>query len=218
MLQARQAACAVVRASRSNLASTRVGSRRHANHAYVGFSSRCGGQCHPHPYRNALRIDRLGPRFRYCYTQAYGMAQLTPPRAATPTMRYAVGSISKEFTATALLLLQESGKLSIDDPAGKWISGMGPAANASIRSLLSHTSGIRYFWPQDYDPPEMSRPIKPQEIVARWANQPLDFATGTAWQYSNTGYTVAGIIAERASHKPLFQFLEERIFQPLKMT
>jgi len=152
------------------------------------------------------------------YTQAYGMAQLTPPRAATPTMRYAVGSISKEFTATALLLLQESGKLSIDDPAGKWISGMGPAANASIRSLLSHTSGIRDFWPQDYDPPEMSRPIKPQEIVARWANQPLDFATGTAWQYSNTGYTVAGIIAERASHKPLFQFLEERIFQPLKMT
>ncbi len=152
------------------------------------------------------------------YAQAYGLAQLTPQRAATPAMRYAVGSISKEFTAAALLLLQESKKISLDDTVGKWIPGMGPAARVSIRSLLSHTSGIRDFWPQDYDPPEMLRPIKPQQIVARWANQPLDFATGTAWQYSNTGYTVAGVIAERAAGKPLFEFLEERIFGPLKMT
>ena len=76
------------------------------------------------------------------YAQAYGLAQLTPRRAATPAMRYAVGSISKEFTATALLLLQESGKVSIEDAAGRWVPGMGPAANASIRSLLSHTSGL----------------------------------------------------------------------------
>jgi D-alanyl-D-alanine carboxypeptidase len=152
------------------------------------------------------------------YVHAYGLAQLTPQRAATPAMRYAVGSISKEFTATALLLLQESGKVSIDDRAGKWIPGMGAAANVSISSLLSHTSGIRDYWPQDYDPPEMLQPIKPQEIVARWAAQPLDFATGTAWQYSNTGYTIAGIIAERAAGKSLFQFLQERIFEPLRMT
>jgi CubicO group peptidase (beta-lactamase class C family) len=84
--------------------------------------------------------------------------------------------------------------------------------------LLSHTSGIRDFWPQDYDPPDMLRPIAPQEIVARWAGEPLDFPTGTAWQYSNTGYTVAGLIAERAAGKPLFEFLQERIFEPLKMT
>ncbi len=152
------------------------------------------------------------------YAQAYGWAQLAPQRAATPAMRYAVGSISKEFTATALLLLQEANKVSIDDAAGKWVPGLGPAAGASIRSLLSHTSGVRDYWPQDYDLPEMLRPVTPQEIVSRWADQPLDFATGTAWQYSNTGYTVAGMIAERAAGEPLFQYLQERVFTPLQMT
>jgi D-alanyl-D-alanine carboxypeptidase len=79
------------------------------------------------------------------YANAYGWTELEPRRAATPAMRYAVGSITKEFTATALLLLQEAGRLSIDDPAGKWVNGLGPAAGASIRSLLSHTSGIRDY-------------------------------------------------------------------------
>ena len=64
----------------------------------------------------------------------------------------------------------------------------------------------------------MLHPIEPRQIVARWAAQPLDFAPGTAWQYSNTGYTIAGIIAEKAAGKPLFRFLQERIFVPLKMT
>lgn len=152
------------------------------------------------------------------YTNAYGWAQLGPRRAAMPGMRYAVGSISKEFTATALLLLQESGGLSIDDPAGKWVAGLGPAATASIRSLLSHTSGIRDFWPQDYDPPRMLTAIKAEDIVARWAAQPLDFESGAAWQYSNTGYTVAGLIAERVAGEPLFQFMRARIFRPLGMS
>ncbi len=152
------------------------------------------------------------------YAQAYGFAELSPQRAAAPEMRYAVGSISKEFTAAALLLLQEAHELSIDDAAGKWVQGMGPAAKASIRSLLSHTSGVRDFWPQDYDPPELLMPVKPQQIVARWADQPLDFSPGSAWQYSNTGYTIAGMIAERVAGKPLFQFLQERVFTPLRMT
>jgi D-alanyl-D-alanine carboxypeptidase len=152
------------------------------------------------------------------YAHAYGWAQLQPKRAATPQMRYAVGSVSKEFTAAALLLLQEQGKVSVSDPAGKWVDGLGPAADASIRSLLSHTSGVRDFWPQDFDPPEMLTPVSAEDIVARWAAQPLDFPTGTAWQYSNTGYTIAGMIAEKAAGKPLFQFLQEHIFTPLQMT
>jgi D-alanyl-D-alanine carboxypeptidase len=151
------------------------------------------------------------------YARAYGWAQLEPQRAATSGMRYAIGSISKEFTATALLMLQERGALSIDDPAGKYLQGLGPAAGVSIRSLLSHTSGVRDFWPQDYDPPEMLKPINPRAIVARWADQPLDFPTGSAWQYSNTGYTIAGLIAEQVAHQPLFAFLESRIFTPLGM-
>jgi D-alanyl-D-alanine carboxypeptidase len=152
------------------------------------------------------------------YAKAYGWAQLEPRRAAQARMRYAVGSISKEFAATAVLMLQERGALSIGDPAGKYLTGLGPAAGVSIRSLLSHTSGVRDYWPQDYDPPEMLKPVRPGDIVARWADQPLDFPTGTAWQYSNTGYTLAGLIAERVAHEPLFEFLKARIFTPLGMT
>lgn len=151
------------------------------------------------------------------YVRAYGWGQLEPRRAASPEMRYAVGSISKEFTATGLLLLQERGSLSLDDPAGKWLIDLGPARGATIRSLLSHTSGIRDYWPQDYDPPDTLKPVDPVQIVHRWARQSLDFPTGTSWQYSNTGYTVAGLIAERAAHQPLFQFLQKNLFAPFGM-
>ncbi|MBS0366197.1 MAG: beta-lactamase family protein [Proteobacteria bacterium] len=153
------------------------------------------------------------------YAQAFGWADLASRRAATPQARYAIGSVSKQFTAAALLLLQERGALRIDDAAGKWLPSLtGPGREASIRSLLSHTSGLRDFWPQDYDPPEMLQPVQSQAILDRWANQPLDFATGTAWQYSNTGYTVAGMIAERVGHAPLFEMLRTWIFAPLAMT
>jgi D-alanyl-D-alanine carboxypeptidase len=152
------------------------------------------------------------------YTKAYGWAQLAPRRAATPDMRYAIGSISKEFTATALLLLEQRDALSLDDPAGKWVSDLGAASGVSIRALLSHTGGVRDYWPQDYDPPEMLKPVTAQAIIARWAKPALDFPSGSDWQYSNTGYTIAGLIAERAAHQDLFQFLTSEIFRPLGMT
>jgi D-alanyl-D-alanine carboxypeptidase len=151
------------------------------------------------------------------HAQAYGWAQLEPKRVANVNMRYAIGSVSKQFTAAALLMLQEQAALSIDDPAGKYVQGLGPAHGVTIRSLLSHTSGVRDYWPQDYDFPEMLTLVNPRDIVARWADQPLDFPTGTAQRYSNTGYTVAGLIAEEVAREPLFQFLRTRIFTPLGM-
>jgi D-alanyl-D-alanine carboxypeptidase len=152
------------------------------------------------------------------YANAYGWAELETRRPAKPSMRYAVGSITKEFTAATLLLLQESGRLSIDDPAGKWVKGLRAAQGSSIRSLLSHTSGIRDYWPQDYAPPIMLAAMAPEDIVARWASQPLDFPNGTAWQYSNTGYTLAGMVAERAGRWTLFELMRSRIFEPLAMS
>jgi D-alanyl-D-alanine carboxypeptidase len=151
------------------------------------------------------------------HAEAYGWAQLEPKREADANMRYAIGSVSKQFTATALLMLQEQGALSVDDAAGKYLQGLGPAEGVTIRSLLSHTSGVRDYWPQDYARPEMLTLVNPRDIVARWADQPLDFPTGTAQRYSNTGYTVAGLIAEEAAREPLFQFLRARIFTPLGM-
>lgn len=154
---------------------------------------------------------------RLIYAQAYGFASLEPRRPALPTMRYPVGSISKEFTAAALLLLEAQGRVSLDDPAGKFIDHLGAAAGVTIRQLLSHTSGVRDYWPQDYLLPAMRKPVSPATIIEEWGAKPLDFAPGTAWQYSNTGYVIAGTIAEKVGRRPLFAQLSARIFRPLGM-
>lgn len=150
--------------------------------------------------------------------QAYGRAQLLPARAAQPEMRFAIGSISKQFLAAAVLMLQAEGRLQLDDPAGRHLDGLGPVANVTIRQLLSHTAGLRDYWPQDYVPAEMTQSITHDLILQRWALQAPDFAAGRAWQYSNTGYTVAGAIVEKLTGEPLFKTLQGRIFKPLQMT
>jgi D-alanyl-D-alanine carboxypeptidase len=151
------------------------------------------------------------------YLQAYGDARLEPRTAARPEMRYSIGSISKQFTATAILLLQEQGKLSLDDKVAKFIPELTRAKEVSIRQLLSHTSGYQDYWPQDYVPPFMLQPITAQRILELWASKPLDFDPGTKWQYSNTNFVIAGVIVEKASGMLLLDFLHQNIFDPLGM-
>ena len=148
-------------------------------------------------------------------TKAYGKA--SEILAAKPDLPYQIASNSKQFTAMALLLLEDEGKLSLDDKVSKWVPGISGGDRITIRQLLSHTSGLQDFWPQDYSFPAMSHPAKPQDIVDRWAKKPLDFQPGDQWQYSNTGYVVAGMIAEKAAGEPLLRYLERRIFDPLGM-
>ena len=93
-------------------------------------------------------------------------------------MRYSIGSISKQFTATAVLLLQEQGKLSLDDKVSKFIPGLTRASEVSIRQLLSHTSGYQDYWPQDYVPPFMLTQISAEKILDLWARKPLACASG----------------------------------------
>jgi len=155
---------------------------------------------------------------RIVYEHAYGQARLDPPLAATPQMRYSIGSISKQFTAAALLLLAEEGKLSLDDKVVRWLPDLTRAKDVTIRQLLSMTSGYQDFWPQDYVMPMMMKPVTPGEILAGWAKIPLDFEPGTKWQYSNTNYVIAGMIAEKVAGMPLLDFLRARVFTPLKMT
>lgn len=153
---------------------------------------------------------------RIVYAQAYGNAELDPKvLRARPAMRYAIGSISKQFTASALLLLQQDGKLSLDDKVAKYFPQLTRANEITIRQLLSHTAGYQDYWPQDYMFADMLRPTQPSAIPDRWARQPLDYEPGTRWQYSNTGYVLAGLIVEKVSGEPLYRFLERRIFEPL---
>lgn len=151
------------------------------------------------------------------YENAYGTARINPDKPATPDMRYAIGSVSKQFTAAAVLLLQEDGKLSLDDKVAKWFPNLTRAKEISIRQLLSMTSGYQDYWPQDYVFMDMQRPAPASEIMQRWAGKELDFAPGAKWQYSNTNYVIAAAIVERVSGQPFFRFLQERIFKPLRM-
>ena len=151
------------------------------------------------------------------YLNAYGQARLEPRTPATSQMRYSIGSISKQFTAAAILLLQEQGKLSLDDKVGKFIPDLTRANDVTIRQLLSHTSGYQDYWPQDYVMPMMLQPVTSAKILDIWARKPLDFEPGAKWQYSNTNYVIAGVIIEKASGKPLLQFLQEKVFAPLGM-
>ena len=151
------------------------------------------------------------------YLHAYGNARLDPETRATPLMRYSIGSVSKQFTAASILLLQEQGKLSLDDKVAKFLPDLTRANDVTIRQLLSHTSGYQDFWPQDYVMPGMLQPTTAQRILDVWARKPLDFEPGTKWQYSNTNYVIAGLIVEKASGEPLLQFLQQEIFTPLDM-
>jgi len=151
------------------------------------------------------------------YLKAYGEARLDPRLEAKSEMRYSIGSISKQFTAAAILLLAEQGKLSLDDKVGKFLPRLTRANEVTIRQLLSHTSGYQDYWPQDYVMPEMLQAVTPQQILDTWAGKPLDFDPGTKWQYSNTNFVIAGLIVEKASGMPLLEFLQKKIFTPLAM-
>src|SRR5712671_2262972 len=155
---------------------------------------------------------------RVVYANAYGAAKLDLRAPATPDLRYAIGSISKQFTAVAILLLQQDGKLKLDDPVSRFIPGLTRGNEVTVRQLLSHTSGYQDFWPQDYVMPGMLQATTPQAIADAWAKKALDFAPGSRWQYSNTNYTLAGMVVEKASGMPFFQFVRTRILAPVGLT
>jgi D-alanyl-D-alanine carboxypeptidase len=155
---------------------------------------------------------------KVAYVRAYGKARLEPPMEASASMRYSIGSVSKQFTAAALLFLVQEGKLKLDDPVGKYLPQLTRANEVTIRQVLSMTSGYQDFWPEDYVMSSMMKSTTPEQILERWGTKPLDFDPGTQWQYSNTNYVIAGRIVEIVGGKPLIEQLQERIFRPLKMT
>ena len=154
---------------------------------------------------------------KVAYANAFGKANVAAGRDADIHTRYAVGSISKQFTAAAILLMQEQGKLSLDDKVSKYFPDLTRADEVSIRQLLSHTSGYEDYAPQDYIIPEWTRATTPKAILDHWGKKPLNFEPGTRWQYSNTNFVLAGEIFEKVSGQPLVSFLREKIFDPLGM-
>ena len=154
---------------------------------------------------------------RIVMAQTYGDAKLSPNVAATPVMRFKIGSITKQITAAALLLLAERNKLSLEDALSRYLPGLTRASEITLRQLLSHASGYEDYYPLDYVTPLMASDTTPAQILDGWAKKPLDFEPGTRWQYSNTNYVIIGQVIEKVTHKPLIEFLRANIFEPLGM-
>jgi D-alanyl-D-alanine carboxypeptidase len=154
---------------------------------------------------------------RIVYAKAYGRRSIVPERPADIGARYNIGSVSKQITATALLMLVDEGKLSLDDTIDRWMPELTEARRITVRQILSHTAGYKSFFLAEVMPAEGARPTTPQAVADRWGRLPLDYSPGSEWQYSNTDYTIAALIVERVSGQPLDVFLRNRIFRPLGM-
>ncbi|HEY0113992.1 MAG TPA: serine hydrolase domain-containing protein [Allosphingosinicella sp.] len=150
--------------------------------------------------------------------RGYGMANYEWNIPADPETKYKLASVTKQFTAAAILLLQERGKLSVNDNICKWIDPC-PAAwrPVTLHHLLTHSSGVG----SPHNLPDFAKtarlPATPAELAAMSAALPMDFAPGTQWAYSNGGYNLLGIVIERASGKSYAEFLRTEIFEPLGM-
>ena len=150
--------------------------------------------------------------------KGYGFANLEWNIPDSPKTKFRLGSITKQFTAASILLLEERGKLKVDDPVKKYMPDA-PAAwdKITIFNLLTHTSGIPSFTSfPDYRKLEPFS-ATPEELVTRFRDKPLDFPPGEKWSYSNSGYVLLGYLMEKISGESYAQFVEDNIFKPLGM-
>jgi CubicO group peptidase (beta-lactamase class C family) len=150
-------------------------------------------------------------------SEGYGLADRENEIPNTPTTRFRIGSLTKAFTAMAIMQLQEQGKLDVDDPICDYLVDC-PAAwePITIHHLLVHSSGI-FEYTNDYQLRNVTVTTSPDQVVGVVADRPLDFEPGSAWSYSNTGYLLLGLIIEQASGQSYEAFLQENIFDPLGM-
>lgn len=151
---------------------------------------------------------------------AYGTANYDFDQPNTPATKFRIGSVTKQFTAVAVLMLEEQGKLATSDPIGKHLPDCPKAwADVTVHQLLSHTGGIPEHTNTLFlQPGGPSRAYTPAEIVGLVKDKPLAYTPGEKWAYSNTGYVMLGQIVEAAAGKPYGEFLQESIFSPLGMT
>ena len=150
--------------------------------------------------------------------KGYGSANLEWNIPNSPATKFRLGSVTKQFTAAAILLLEERGKLKTDDPVKKFMSDAPTAwEKITIYHLLTHTSGIPNFTSFPDYPPQKPFAATPEKLVARFRDKPLDFQPGEKWGYSNSGYILLGYVLEKASGQSYEKFLQENIFGPLGM-
>jgi CubicO group peptidase (beta-lactamase class C family) len=150
--------------------------------------------------------------------RGYGVASLDTRAPVTPDTAFGIGSITKQLVCATALLLEQDGKLSLDDKVAAHFPRLTRAADITLDDLGSHLSGYPDFYPLDFVDRRMRRPITPDEILRRYATGPLEFEPRTRWSYSNTGFVLLGRILEKVSGVPLGELVRRRVFAPLGMT
>jgi CubicO group peptidase (beta-lactamase class C family) len=151
-------------------------------------------------------------------SKGYGMADREKQIPNTPQTKFRIGSVTKQFTAMAILILQAQGKLTVQDRICVYLTDCPPTwQSITIHQLLTHTSGI----PNITDFPDIQtikkQPASPTQIIAQFKDKPLDFKPGEKWSYSNSGYIVLGFIIEQVTGGSYEAFLQQHIFVPLKL-
>jgi CubicO group peptidase (beta-lactamase class C family) len=151
--------------------------------------------------------------------KGYGMANLELGIPIKPEMVFHIGSITKQFTAAAIMKLVEEGKLSVTDDIKKYLPNYPTHGHKiTIHHLLNHTSGIKSYTSMTDWPPLMRKDMTPAELIDLFKNQPMDFAPGERVLYSNSGYILLGAIIEKVSGKSYEAYIHENIFKPLGMS
>ncbi|MCP5382074.1 MAG: beta-lactamase family protein [Kordiimonadaceae bacterium] len=152
------------------------------------------------------------------FVRTYGKSNVELDVDVAENHVFEIGSISKEFVSAAAMMQVEEGKLSLDDPISKYLADLPTDwLGVTVKQLLNHTSGIPdYEEIYTYDVYRLR--LTPQDVIKIANGRPMDFAPGTGWYYSNTGYYLASMIVEQVDHMPLAEVLKKRIFEPLGMT
>ncbi len=165
------------------------------------------------PGASVLVLKDGQPAFR----RSYGLAVLEDGTLATPASNYRLASVSKQFTAAAILLLAEDGRLSIDDPLKRWLPSLPAVADTmTLRQLLSHTSGLLDY--EDLMDPAATEQVHDSDVLQLLEQQDRSyFPPGSNYRYSNSGYALLALVVGKASGTDFASFLRQRIFLPLGM-
>ncbi len=152
------------------------------------------------------------------FRKSYGSANLEWNIPNTPATKFRIGSMTKQFTAASILLLEERGKLKVGDPVKKYMPDA-PAAwdKITIFNVLTHTAGLPNFTSFPEYAKLQAFPMTPEQIVATFKDKPLDFEPGMKFSYSNSGYVLLGYLIEKISGGSYEKFVQENIFTPLGM-
>ncbi len=152
------------------------------------------------------------------FENGYGLADRAHDVPVIPQTTFRIGSMTKQFTASAILKLQEEGKLSVNDKLSKYIPDFPRGDEVTLRHLLTHTSGIHSYTEIPGFLNRVTNATTTAAIIESMKKDPYDFDPGAKWRYDNSGYVLLGYIVEKVSGQSYGDFLRENFFQPLGMT